>query len=51
MHTLSQVPYKMQQFLTTIADAAALKNGFVERSRKRTGTRFVQTLVFSWLDT
>ena len=50
MNTLSQVPEKMQHILTTVANAAALETGFVSRDRKLTGDRFVQTLVFSWLD-
>ena len=50
MNTLSQVPEKMQHILTTTANAAALETGFVLRNRKLTGARFVQTLVFSWLD-
>ena len=50
MNTLSQVPEKMQHILTTTANAAAVETGFVSRDRKLTGDRFVQTLVFSWLD-
>ena len=46
MNTLSQVPEKMQQILTTTADEAALKTGFVKRDRKLTGSQFVQTVVF-----
>ena len=49
MQTLTQVPDKMQQILTTTPDAAARDAGFVIRSRKLTGGRFVETLVFSWL--
>ncbi len=49
MYTLSQVPNKMQQILTTTADETAHQHGFVERSRKLTGSRFVETLVFTWL--
>ena len=50
MQTLTQVPDKMQQILTTTPDAAARDAGFVIRSRKLTGGRFVETLVFSWLE-
>ncbi len=50
MYTLSQVPEKMRDILTTTANVAALETGFVSRNRKLTGDRFVQTLVFSWLD-
>ena len=49
MYTLSQVPHKMQQVLTTTADEAAHHPGFVKRSRKLTGGLFVETLVFTWL--
>ena len=49
MYTLSQVPHKMQQVLTTTADEAAHHHGFVKRSRKLTGGLFVETLVFTWL--
>ena len=49
MQTLPQVPDKMQQILTTTADRAAIDSDFVIRSRKLTGGRFVETLVFSWL--
>ena len=37
MQTLTQVPDKMQQILTTTPDAAARDAGFVIRSRKLTG--------------
>ncbi len=50
MQTLPQVPDKMQQILTTTADRAAIDSDFVIRSRKLTGGRFVETLVFSWLE-
>ncbi len=50
MNTLPQVPDKMQQVLSTVADAAALNTGFVKRSRKLIGSRFVQILVFTWLE-
>ena len=49
MNTLSQVPEKMQQILTTIADDAAHATGFIKRNRKLTGSQFVQTLVWTWL--
>ena len=50
MNTLSQVPEKMQQILTTIADEAALETGFCKRNRKLAGSHFAQTLTFSWLE-
>ena len=49
MNTLSQVPEKMQQILTTTADDAAHATGFIKRNRKLTGSQFVQTLVWTWL--
>lgn len=48
MNTLSQVPEKMQQILTTTADDAAHNSGFTKRNRKLTGSQFVQTLFFTW---
>ena len=50
MQTLPQVPNKMQQILTTTADIKARDSGFVIRNRKLTGSRFVETLVFGWLE-
>ena len=47
MQTLPQVPNKMQRILTTTADRA---NRLCLRSRKLTGSRFVETLVFGWLE-
>ncbi len=50
MNTLSQVPERMQQILTTIADEATLETGFCKRNRKLTGSQFAQILTFSWLE-
>ncbi len=50
MQTLTQVPNKKQQILTTIADKVARDFSFIIRNRKLTGGRFVETLVFSWLE-
>ncbi len=50
MNILSQVPEKMQQILTTTADNAARNTGFVKRNRKLTGSQFVQTFVWTWLE-
>ena len=49
MNILSRVAESMQTVLTTVADKAAIKTGFIKRVRKLTGSIFVQTLVFTWL--
>jgi hypothetical protein len=41
----------MQDVLQTTADEVSLACGFVQRKRKLTGSAFVQTLVFGWLET
>jgi hypothetical protein len=40
----------MQTVLTTDADDAARDTGFIQRQRKLTGSVFVRTLVFGWLE-
>jgi hypothetical protein len=40
----------MQGVLTQSADNKAIETGFVKRKRKITGSKFIQTLVFGWLD-
>lgn len=50
MTTLSQLCQTIQTVLTTVADNAARATGFVQRQSKLTGAKFVQTLVFGWLD-
>jgi hypothetical protein len=39
----------LQTVLGPIAARAARATGFVQRTSKLTGARFVQTLVFGWL--
>ena len=51
MSILTQVSDKMQDILQTAANEAALSCGFVQRIRKLSGSAFVQTLVFGWLET
>ena len=50
MSILTQVCEKMREILHTPADEAALRCGFVKRKRKLTGSAFVKTLVFGWLE-
>ena len=50
MSILTQVSEKMTEILQDAADQAALDCRFVERKRKLTGSAFVQTLVFGWLE-
>jgi hypothetical protein len=49
MSTIARVAAAMQTVLTTVADEAARKSGFVIRRSKLTGALFAQTLVFGWL--
>jgi len=49
MSLIPQVAQALQTVLTTDADAAAKKTGFVQRESKLTGSAFAQTLVFGWL--
>ena len=50
MDILSKVTDEMQEVLTQSADDKAIETGFVKRKRKVTGSNFIQTLVFGWLD-
>lgn len=50
MDILSRIADAMQGVLTETADIIASETGFVKRHRKVTGSKFVQTLVFGWLD-
>jgi hypothetical protein len=50
MDILSKVTDEMQGVLTQSADEKAIQTGFVKRERKVTGSKFIQTLVFGWLD-
>ena len=49
MATIPQVAGAMQEVLGPVAERAARATGFVQRTSKLTGARFVQTLVFGWL--
>ena len=40
----------MQGVLTQSADNKAIETDFVKRKRKITGSKFIQILVFGWLD-
>ena len=50
MDILSRKADAMQGVLTQTADIIAGETGFVKRQRKVTGSKYVQTLVFGWLD-
>ncbi len=49
MSTLPHLVHALQTVLTSVADAAAVTSGFVQRRSKVTGALFAQTLVFGWL--
>jgi DDE family transposase len=49
VETIAQVARAMQQVLTTVADGAGRRSGFIQRERKLRGSTFVQALVFGWL--
>lgn len=49
MATIPDLASAMQTVLGSIADAAARETGFVQRTSKLTGAKFVQTLVWGWL--
>jgi len=49
MSSLPQVAAAMQHVLTTVADEAASRTGFVRRRSKVSGAVFVQNLVLGWL--
>ena len=50
MWTVAQVSSTLQQVVTTTANQLARETGFVQRASKLTGTAFVQTLLFGWLN-
>ena len=50
MDILSKVTDEMQGVLTQFADDKAIETEFVKRERKVTGSKFLQALVFGWLD-
>lgn len=50
MDILSQVADAMQDVLTEKADIIAKETRLVQRQRKVSGSNFIQTLVFGWLD-
>ncbi len=50
MTSLTHLSRTLQTVLTTIADQAAQATRFVQRRSKLTGAKFIQTLVFTWLD-
>ncbi len=50
MTSLAQLSRTLQTVLTTVADQAAQVTRFVQRQSKLTGAKFVQSLVFTWLD-
>jgi hypothetical protein len=50
MKILSQVAESMQGVLTKTADIIGVETGFIKRLRKLSGSRFVQILVFGWLN-
>lgn len=49
MTTVPQLAQALQTVLTTTAERAARRTGFVQRQSKLTGAAFVQALVFGWL--
>ena len=50
MKILSQVAESMQAVLTKTGDIIGRETGFIKRLRKLSGSRFVQALVFGWLN-
>jgi len=48
--SLAQLSRTLQTILTTVADQAAQATRLVQRHSKLTGAKFVQSLVFTWLD-
>jgi len=49
MDIISRVCQAMQTVLTIVADNIARDSGFIQRLRKLSGCKLVQTLVFGWL--
>ena len=50
MDILTKITDAMQVVLSETANAIARKTGFIKRLKKLSGSAFVQTLVFGWLD-
>ena len=50
MTSLTQLSRTLQTVFTSVADRAAHTTRFVQRESKLTGAKFLQTLVFTWLD-
>ena len=50
MGIVSQVAEGMQDVLTGVSDIIGRQTGFIQRQRKFSGSGFIQTLVFVWLD-
>lgn len=49
MLTVTQVSKAMQTVLTTVANEAGRRTGFIQREVKLSGASFCQSLVFGWL--
>src|SRR5215210_6932842 len=49
MQTIPQIARALRQVLTTVADEAGRRSGFIRRRRKLSGATFVQAPVFAWL--
>jgi hypothetical protein len=49
MQTRPQIARALRHVLTTVADEAGHRSGFIQRCRKLSGATFVQALVFAWL--
>jgi len=50
MNIIPQVAKGIQYVLTSVSDFIAGESGFIQRLRKLSGSGFVQTLVFGWLE-
>ena len=49
MNIFSTIAQAMQSVFNKEADELAKETGFIERQRKITGSNFIKTLVFAWL--
>lgn len=49
MSLLSGVAQKIQTVLGSVADNLGKSTGFIKRQRKFTGSKFIKTLVFGWI--
>lgn len=49
MNIFSTIAHAMQSVFNKEADELAKETGFIERQRKITGSNFIKTLVFAWL--